>query len=104
MKNGIKGLSTRLIIVVIASSLLFVSGCGSSTNTPQSGAANVKKGEFVIKLACPAPPEDASTMAYFKFKDLVESRTNGRITVQVFPNGQLGDTVSNISQIQAGNL
>jgi len=88
-----------LVTVAIAASLLFVAGTVAPAHAQQA-----KKREYMIKMAIPSAPEDSCTMAFYKFKELVESRTNGRIAVQVFPNGQLGDHVAYISQMQAGNL
>jgi len=98
MKNG-----KWLIFVIIAALLItLASGCGSST--PPAPSAEVKKGEFVIKVASPSAPDDSCVQAYFKFKELAESKSNGRISVQVFPNGQLGDQKNYIAQMQAGNI
>ncbi|MHB1652948.1 MAG: TRAP transporter substrate-binding protein [Desulfitobacteriaceae bacterium] len=107
MRNRTKGLSKGLVMALIASLLIFLSGCGTQTNnTAKSGnsAADVKKGEFVIKVASPSAPDDSCVQSYYKFKDLVESKSNGRIQVQVFPNGQLGDQANYIAQMQAGNI
>ena len=85
-----------LITAAIASLVFFVAA-------PVS-AQEVIKGEFKIKMATPSAPEDSCVMAFYKFRELVEYRTKGRITVTVFPNGQLGDQASYITQMQAGNL
>lgn len=85
-----------LITAAIASLVFFVAA-------PVS-AQEVIKGEFKIKMATPSAPEDSCVMAFYKFRELVENRTKGRITVTVFPNGQLGDQASYITQMQAGNL
>ena len=103
MRNLTKGLSKGLVMALMASLLIFVVGCGSSTDNKKP-AAEVKKGEFVIKVASPSAPDDSCVQAYFKFKELVESKSNGRIAVQVFPNGQLGDQKNYIAQMQAGNI
>ena len=98
MKNG-KWLALALIASLF---IALVSGCGTST-TPAPSAEG-KKGEFVIKVASPSAPDDSCVQAYYKFKELVESKSNGRIAVQVFPNGQLGDQKNYIAQMQAGNI
>ena len=85
-----------LITAAIASLVVFAAA-------PVS-AQEVIKGEFKIKMATPSAPEDSCVMAFYKFKELVENRSKGRIAVQVFPNGQLGDQASYITQMQAGNL
>ena len=105
MTKGIKILSIGLVVIFMASVILLAAGCGSSA-PPAAPAANApaKKGEFVIKVASPSAPDDSCVMAYYKFKELVEARSNGRIDVQVFPNGQLGDQKNYIAQMQAGNI
>src|SRR5450830_709262 len=85
-----------LITAAIASLVFFVAA-------PVS-AQEVIKGELKIKRATPSAPEYTCVMAFYKFRELVENRTKGRITVTVFPNGQLGDQASYITQMQAGNL
>ncbi len=48
-------------------------------------------------------PYDNATGAMAQvFKTLVESGTNGAVTVQIFPNGQLGKDAEVVSQIRAG--
>ena len=85
-----------LITAAIASLVVFVAA-------PVS-AQDVIKGEFKIKMATPSAPEDSCVMAFYKFRQLVQERSKGRITVTVFPNGQLGDHLGSITQMQAGNL
>ena len=39
-----------------------------------------------------------------RFAELVEERTDGRIAIQLFPNGELGDETTSLEQLQAGTL
>lgn len=101
MGNRKEQLSKWIVAALVLSLLAFVAGCGSSSsNTPPAA----KKGEFVIKVASPSAPDDSCVKAYYKFKELAEAKSNGRIEVQVFPNGQLGDQKNYIAQMQAGNI
>ena len=36
------------------------------------------------------PPGNHITLAFEKFKELVEKKSDGRISVQIFPNAMLG--------------
>ena len=51
-------------------------------------------------------PENMSNNAIYPalvhFKDLVETRTDGDLTVSIFGGGQLGSEVENGSEVQAG--
>ncbi len=39
-----------------------------------------------------------------RFKEVVEARSGGRVEVQLFPSGQLGDETEMIQNVRAGNL
>ena len=39
-----------------------------------------------------------------KFKEVVEANSDGKITVEVYPNGQLGGEREMVEAIQLGNL
>ena len=41
-------------------------------------------------------------IAMTEFANMVEERTNGRIQVQIFPNGQLGSENENMEQLMSG--
>jgi len=46
--------------------------------------------------------DNPSGAAVVVFKNLVESGTNGEITVEIFPNGQLGKDAEVVQQVKAG--
>lgn len=58
--------------------------------------------ETTLKLAHPVPETDPQhTMAKF-FADELSKRTNGEITVQIFPSGQLGNDGQMIDGVRSG--
>ena len=73
MRNHIRSLTIGIVTIFAASVLIFASGCGKSADTSQSGTTSAKKNEFTIKISAPGALEDSCTMAYLKFKELVES-------------------------------
>jgi tripartite ATP-independent transporter DctP family solute receptor len=77
--------------------------------TPAIGAA----GSYVFKLALTDSPElkigkislvHHSYAAMMTFKTYVEKATKGRMKVELYPYGRLGDCKSNLEQILAGSL
>jgi tripartite ATP-independent transporter DctP family solute receptor len=64
----------------------------------------VKKGEFVLKMASPSNPDDNNVKAFYYFEKEVEAATDGRIDVQVFDSGQLGDHKDYIASLQMGSI
>ncbi|MDE0652626.1 MAG: hypothetical protein OXI26_03135, partial [bacterium] len=46
--------------------------------------------ELTLSVGHSGAPDGFADIASVKFKELVEERTDGRFTVEVFPSGQLG--------------
>ena len=65
-------------------------------------AAGAGSAQTVLKFAHPVPESDPQhTMAVF-FADELAKRTDGAITVQIFPNGQLGNDAQMIDGVRSG--
>ena len=60
--------------------------------------------KIVFRFAHINSPEHASHLAAVKFANLVEEKTNGRIEVQVYPAGQLGNYQELLEGVQQGTI
>jgi TRAP-type transport system periplasmic protein len=60
--------------------------------------------EHILKLGSPSQPADTNVQAYFFFERAVEARSDGRIDVQVFHSGQLGDQRDYLESMRMGSL
>ncbi len=60
--------------------------------------------EKTIKFATQNPKGHPIVMGTEKFKELVESRSGGKIKVNLFPGGTLGSDQANVSALQGGTL
>lgn len=58
----------------------------------------------VIRLGHIRDVNSPTHLAAMRFKEIVEKSSGGRITVQVFPNSQLGDPIQMFAQMQSGDL
>ena len=116
-----KKLFTTLLSAALTAVLL--TGCGSkqedtpkiddqkaeeqlSENTEQKEAP-AKEGEtYVIKLGMTqgdVPREESVEVTWTeRFKEEVEANSNGRITVEIYPSGQLGSVEENLSGLLNG--
>ena len=81
-------------------SALPLSGCASSgaATSAQATAEN----PMVLTLAHGLSESHTVHIAMMEFAQKVEERTNGRIQVKIFPNGQLGSETENMEQLMAG--
>ena len=58
----------------------------------------------MIKLAHDQPESSTHHQAGVKWKELVKSRSEGKIKVQIFPSSMLGSGVQMVEQLQAGAI
>lgn len=82
-----------VLVSVIAVGACMVSGCGSSVVRPT-----------VLTLANNLPEDNCTTTAIQWFADKVEERTDGRIVIEIYNDGKLGDSLSCIEQLQYGGV
>jgi len=81
------------LVLIVATGTLFAQG-GSETSAKK----------IVIRYADVQAENDTETLAARKFAELVGQKSGGRIEVQVFPNGQLGDMKDIIQSVQMGAI
>jgi tripartite ATP-independent transporter DctP family solute receptor len=66
--------------------------------------ANAQISERTLRWAQQNSMEHPQGMGAKKFADLVEQKSGGKIKVRVFPSGQLGGDLQNVSALQGGTL
>lgn len=84
---------------VLAVGTMALTGCGGNSSS-SSGSGD----KIVLRYAENQVKDYPTTQAAQKFADLVKEKTNGRITVEVYDSGQLGDEKSVIEQVQFGGI
>ncbi len=87
--------------VIRASILTFAIGFCSFGFYPQEAAA---AGKLVLKYAHVGTTGEIQTRWVAEFADLVNKRTEGRIEIQVFPNGQLGNIDEMMNGVKSGSI
>ena len=88
-------------IALAASMVLGLSGCGSSGSAQTSDTATAEN-PMVLTLAHGLSESHTVHIAMTEFAEKVEEGTNGRIKVEIYPNGQLGSENENMEQLMAG--
>ena len=68
------------------------------------GTATFASAKMTLKYGFVAPPTHPEVVAGKAFADYVKEKTNGEITIDVFPMGQLGGERSMVEQVQGGTL
>ena len=68
------------------------------------GTATFASAKMTLKYGFVAPPTHPEVVAGKAFADYVKEKTNGEITIDIFPMGQLGGERSMVEQVQGGTL
>ena len=115
-----KLLLKRIVSVIIVVMVFAMStGCSKETETVETDATQatqeltasasqstetVTTDPIIIKFADFHPLEATNYTAMVKFEELLESKTNGKVDVQLFPAGQLGAQAELIDQVKLGTI
>ena len=59
---------------------------------------------MTIKLAHVVNEQDGFHIAAVRFQELVQERTQGRVTIEIYPNAQLGDERTLLEGMQIGTV
>lgn len=87
----------RVAAVLIFAALLLLPGCVRGEQS-ESGP------ELILRYADNQPEDYPTTKAAEYFAQLVEERTQGKISVRVYSDGELGNEVSVLEQVQFGGI
>ena len=88
-------------IALAATMVLGLAGCGSSGSVQTSDTATAEN-PLVLTLAHGLSESHTVHIAMTEFAEKVEEGTDGRIRVEIYPNGQLGSENENMEQLMAG--
>jgi tripartite ATP-independent transporter DctP family solute receptor len=88
------------IVVFVCAAGLFAGGGGES----QAAGGASSREKILVKLAHGAPEEHSSHQGFLKFKEIVEARSNGVMTVEIYPNNQMGGDREILEGTQFGNI
>lgn len=75
--------------------MLFICGCAK----PQESYPDI-----ILRYADNQPKDYPTTLAAEYFAELVEERTEGKVAIRVYCNGELGDENSVMEQVQFGGI
>lgn len=89
----------RFLILALAFLLIFTAA-GCNTSTPTTQTADGEEKSFTLKFSDQNAEETNTNIWAKKFAELVNQKTNGTITVEIYPNASL--TAYDIEPLQSG--
>lgn len=60
--------------------------------------------EYTLRIAHTNAADEVQDKGLQKMRELLEAKTDGRATIEIFPNGQLGDEAQLVEQVLLGSL
>jgi tripartite ATP-independent transporter DctP family solute receptor len=90
--------------------MMLVTACGGKGGTEAGASSGADAGksdgkEYTLRIAYLVPEEQSTHIAAVKFKETVEEKSQGRIKVQLYPNGSLFPSDREaIEAVQLGNV
>ncbi len=89
-----------MLLVLVFVLAVAVTGCGGSTASEEGAAQK----SVTYRLAHEEVDGSMQDLYAKKFKELVEAKSDGRITIEVYPVGQLGDGPAQVELLQNGGI
>lgn len=91
----------KKFIPLLLIAILIISACGRPSGSSSEGNEDT----YTIRIAHLVPEEQSSHVAAETFKEKLEKESDGRIKVELYPNGQLyGSDREAIEAVQLGNI
>ncbi|RXT13483.1 TRAP transporter substrate-binding protein [Ammoniphilus sp. CFH 90114] len=101
----------KLSLALMSAALVLTTACGGggtqeSTTTAQKPeeSKTEAKPTYSFKLAHITPPDHMWHLAAEKFKEELAARSDGRMTMEIYPSSQLGSEADMVQQITAGSV
>lgn len=89
-----------LVLVIMALLTSLVSGCKGGSASAESGSSQ----KVNIRISACNSLDHPQTLGLQVMKEYVEKESKGNVTVEIFPNSQLGDELSSVEQVRSGTL
>lgn len=92
----------KKLLVVVISVVMMISlfGCGGKKESVEY----TKENPLTLKMAYVISTEDTGHKAFEKFKAAIEKESEGRVKVELYPNGELGSDTAVLESVLLGDI
>ena len=84
--------------------VLILSFCLAACGSGAEGETSTDLGQYTIRIGHGLSPSSPLHAAFTQMKDYVESKSNGNLTVEIFPSAQVGGEREMVEGVQNGTL
>lgn len=93
-----------LLLAMVILLTLTIAGCSSGEENETANNGSSENQTYEINFAHEGPEATTIHQAFLGFEENVESRSNGRIQVVIYPAGQLGGARETMESVLAGDI
>lgn len=96
-----------MLMITVCVLLLAMTACGQrgALSEKSEGTEAEKQETYTLRIAHLVPEEHSSHVAALKMKETIETKSDGRIKVELYPNGSLyGSDREAVEAVQLGNV
>ena len=97
------GRRSKVAVLVVAAALV-LAACGARGAGADAGGAAAGGDSFTIKFSHVVTPATPKGQAAQRFKEVVEERSGGRITVEIYPNSELYGDKDELQALQSNSV
>lgn len=102
MKKMLKHMSCMLLA---AAMLLSLSACGGkSGSSPGQGSQEGEDEHYVMRISHSVTTQNPVHIAFLEMKKYIERETDGHVTVEIYPNGQLAGDRESVEMAKNGTI
>jgi tripartite ATP-independent transporter DctP family solute receptor len=95
----------KKLLVFLLVSILVITGCGRPKDSAKTSGEGGNKEVHTIRIAYLVSEEQSSHLAALTYKEKLEKESDGRLKVELYPNGQLYPSDREaIEAVQLGNI
>ena len=101
-----KGISKKFAVLGTAAlaAALVLGGCSAKKEEAKAAPAKAADQALVIKVAHHLPADHSLNKQVIKFAELVAQKSNGKVKVEIYPNGQLGGQKDLLEALRMGTM
>jgi TRAP-type C4-dicarboxylate transport system substrate-binding protein len=93
-----------LIVSIIMLTMVIAIGCGQDKTPDANGGSEGSPEKISLRVAGQHPADHVATAALKKIKERVESESDGRIELILYPGNQLGDYTLVYEEVMRGSI
>lgn len=97
-----KKLKKAAAILLILAMTLALAACGSNASGGSSGGDYAALGDYTVRMSHGCAQSHPIHLAALQMKEYIERESDGHLTMEIYPNGQIGGERESVEAVMNG--